>query len=104
MLASWVVPSKLTRADVTRIAALARLELSEAEISMFTGQLGEILAYAEVVQQVDTETVAPTAHPFTTATVWREDQPAPSLDRGEVLAQAPDAALDAGLFRVPKVL
>jgi aspartyl-tRNA(Asn)/glutamyl-tRNA(Gln) amidotransferase subunit C len=93
----------LTRADVERIAALASLELTEEEADTFTRQLAEILAYARQVQQLDTTGVAPTAHVLAGA-FDRSDDPAPSLDREQALAAAPDAAGDAGLFRVPRVI
>jgi aspartyl-tRNA(Asn)/glutamyl-tRNA(Gln) amidotransferase subunit C len=48
--------------------------------------------------------VPPTSHPLSHEPRWRDDVPAPSLDREEVLANAPDAAARAGLFKVPKVL
>jgi aspartyl/glutamyl-tRNA(Asn/Gln) amidotransferase C subunit len=63
--------------DVSRVAALARLELTPEETALFTRQLSEILAYAEAVQQIDTT---------------------------GVLKEAPEASLSAGLFKVPKVL
>jgi aspartyl-tRNA(Asn)/glutamyl-tRNA(Gln) amidotransferase subunit C len=96
----------LTRADVERIAALARLDLSEAEIALFVPQLGDILAHAEALQQVDTSGVPPTAHiavPSALAPL-REDEPAPSLDRDVVLSQAPDADRARGLLKVPRVI
>ena len=96
--------SKLTREEVLRVARLAHLELSEAEVDLFTHQLADILAYASDVQQVNTADVPPTSHALTSGPMWREDVPAPSLDRDEVLANAPDARREAGLFRVPKVL
>ena len=96
--------SKLTREEVLRVARLAHLELSEAEVDLFTHQLTDILAYASDVQQVNTADVPPTSHALTSGPMWREDVPAPSLDRDEVLADAPDARREAGLFRVPKVL
>jgi aspartyl-tRNA(Asn)/glutamyl-tRNA(Gln) amidotransferase subunit C len=96
--------SKLTREEVLRVARLAHLELSDAEVELFTHQLADILAYASDVQQVDTADVPPTSHALTSGPMWREDVPAPSLDRDEVLANAPDARREAGLFRVPKVL
>jgi aspartyl-tRNA(Asn)/glutamyl-tRNA(Gln) amidotransferase subunit C len=95
--------ARLTRADVERVAALAHLSLDEAEIERFAGQLTEILRYAAQIQAVDTTQVSPTAHPLTTA-AWREDEPVQSLTRDEALANAPDAAPAAGLFRVPKVI
>jgi aspartyl-tRNA(Asn)/glutamyl-tRNA(Gln) amidotransferase subunit C len=93
----------LTRADVERIAALARLELNDDEIGRFAEQLTAILAYADQVQQVDTAAVPPTA-PEASTTVSREDALVPSLDRDLVLSQAPVADRAAGLFKVPRVL
>ena len=94
----------LTRADVLRIAALAHLELTDAEVALFTAQLAGILEYADDIRHVDTTGVPPTSHTFADASAWRDDVPAASLDRDAALANAPDAARDAGLFRVPKVL
>jgi aspartyl-tRNA(Asn)/glutamyl-tRNA(Gln) amidotransferase subunit C len=94
----------LTRQDVERIAALASLALTEAEVDTFTRQLGDILTYARQVQQLDTAGVSPTSHVLTGAPVERPDAPAPSIDRTTALAQAPDAAIEEGLFRVPRVI
>jgi aspartyl-tRNA(Asn)/glutamyl-tRNA(Gln) amidotransferase subunit C len=93
----------LTRADVTRIAELARLELTTDELDLFTRQLGDILGYVEQIRGLDTSGVMPTSHVLSAA-VERADEPAPTLPRGEVLASAPDAAIEAGLFKVPRVL
>jgi aspartyl-tRNA(Asn)/glutamyl-tRNA(Gln) amidotransferase subunit C len=98
------MPSKLTRDDVLRVAALARLQLTDAEVELFARQLAGILEYADAIGQADTSGVPATAQPLAPAQAWREDVPVPSLDRELVLAQAPDAARTAGLFRVPKVL
>jgi aspartyl-tRNA(Asn)/glutamyl-tRNA(Gln) amidotransferase subunit C len=96
--------SDFTREDVERIARLARLELTEAEIAQITPQLSSFLTYAEQVRQVDTSGVPPTSHPFGTLGAWRDDTPQPSLPRSEALSQAPDADEGAGLFKVPRVL
>lgn len=93
----------LTRADVERIAALARLELTGDEVVRFAHQLTAILAYADQVQQVDTTGVE-LPPPVTQIQAGREDTPAPSLDRDVVLSQAPAADPSAGLFKVPRVL
>jgi len=90
--------------DVSRVAALARLELTPEETALFTRQLSEILAYAEAVQQIDTTGVPPTAHAGAGEPIWRDDVVVPSLDRDVVLKEAPEASLSAGLFKVPKVL
>jgi aspartyl-tRNA(Asn)/glutamyl-tRNA(Gln) amidotransferase subunit C len=92
----------LTRADVERIAALARLELTAGEVERFAEQLTAILAYADQVQQVDTSGIA--ADPSAAHGAWRPDTPAPSLDRNVVLSQAPAADRSAGHFKVPRVL
>jgi aspartyl-tRNA(Asn)/glutamyl-tRNA(Gln) amidotransferase subunit C len=102
MLASGMPPG-FTREQVTAVAALANLELEPAEIELFARQLGDILAYADEVQQVDTTGVEPTASLMRQATD-RADELRPSLDRGEALEAAPDAAIDAGFFRVPRVI
>src|SRR5207249_306307 len=96
--------STLTTSDVLRIAELARLELSDTEVELFSRQITDILGYAEQVQEVDTSGVSPTSHPLDMHAVWREDQMETSLDRGSAMANAPDADREAGLFKVPKVL
>jgi aspartyl-tRNA(Asn)/glutamyl-tRNA(Gln) amidotransferase subunit C len=93
----------LTRADVTRIAELARLELTPDELELFTRQLGDILDYVEQIRGLDTSGVAPTSHGLKRP-VERDDASVASLPRVEALANAPDAAPEAGLFKVPRVL
>lgn len=96
--------SRLTVADVERIAALAHLELTDDEKQLFTRQLADILSYAEQLQAVDTTGVPATAHVNAAQPVERDDEPKPSLAVADAVANAPDAAADAGLFRVPKVI
>ena len=98
------MPTAFTAADVATIAALANLELDAAELDVFSRQLGEILAYADQVQQIDTTGVPPTASVVMRHAADRADETVPSLDRDAALANAPDAALAAGLFRVPRVI
>jgi aspartyl-tRNA(Asn)/glutamyl-tRNA(Gln) amidotransferase subunit C len=94
----------LTIADVERIAALAQLELTDGEKQLFTRQLGDILAYAEQVQAIDTSGVPATAHVHAGQRTERDDEPRASLTIEEALANAPDADHQAGLFRVPRVI
>jgi aspartyl-tRNA(Asn)/glutamyl-tRNA(Gln) amidotransferase subunit C len=94
----------LSRAEVERIAALANLELTELEIETFGRQLADILAYAEQVQRLDTTDVEPTSHMLAGRPVDRSDDERPSLERDVVLERAPDAAREAGLFQVPRVI
>lgn len=98
------MPGDFSRADVERIAALARLELSEQEKDLMTPQLSRVLAYAEQVQQVATAGVPPTSHTLEIADTARDDVAQPSLPRDEALSQAPEADLAHGLFKVPRVL
>ena len=98
------MPAAFTREDVAKIAALANLELDPSEIELFARQLGDILSYAEQVQQVDTTGVPATASVLSRHTAERPDEVRPCLDRDEALASAPDAALDAGFFKVPRVI
>jgi len=99
-----VVPTTLTIADVERIAALAQLELTDEEKHLFTRQLADILHYAEQVQAIDTSGVPATAHVNAAQRTERDDEPRPSLPTEDAMANAPDAAPDAGLFRVPRVI
>lgn len=93
----------LTIADVERIAALAHLELTAAEKALFTRQLAGILEYAQQLQALDTTGVPATSH-VNVERAERADEPRPSLPVEEALANAPDAAPEAGLFRVPRVI
>ena len=97
--------ASLTIADVERIAALAHLELTEQEKQLFTRQLADVLDYARQLDAVDTTGVAATSH-VTVGTAERDDEPGvpPALSVEEALANAPDPASEAGLFRVPRVI
>ena len=96
------MPGRISHDDVAHVARLARLDVTEAEIEMFTEQLGAVLAHAADVASLDTTGVPETAHPLPLSNVLRPDVPTPSLERDEVLAQAP--SVDDGRFRVPRIL
>jgi aspartyl-tRNA(Asn)/glutamyl-tRNA(Gln) amidotransferase subunit C len=93
---------RISRADVAHVARLARLALPEDEIERYTSQLSAVLDHAADIASLDIEDVPPTAHPFPLANVFREDVPRPSLDRDEVLSQAPDT--EGAFFRIPRIL
>jgi aspartyl-tRNA(Asn)/glutamyl-tRNA(Gln) amidotransferase subunit C len=97
------MPTVLSPADVDRIAALARLELTDEERTRLATQLSAILGYADQVQQADTSAVPADAFAMPIPRS-RDDELVPSLDRSEILAQAPAADRAAGLFKVPRVL
>ncbi|HXX90588.1 MAG TPA: Asp-tRNA(Asn)/Glu-tRNA(Gln) amidotransferase subunit GatC [Acidimicrobiales bacterium] len=93
---------RLTREDAAYVARLARLALTEDELDTYAEQLAAVLDHAAQVAALDTEGIAPTAHPLPLRNVLRPDEPRPSLPRDEVLAAAP--AVEDGRFRVPRIL
>ena len=93
---------RISRADVAHVAHLARLALTDDELERFTEQLGAILDHAQDVAALDTSGVEPTAHPVPLDNVLRDDVVRPTLDRVEVLSQAP--AAEGPFFRVPRIL
>jgi aspartyl-tRNA(Asn)/glutamyl-tRNA(Gln) amidotransferase subunit C len=101
---AFAMPARFSSDEVAAIAALANLDLDASELELFARQLGEILSHVEEIQAIDTTGVPPTTSVVTGHTSDRRDEVRPSLDRREVLAHAPDAAIDAGFFRVPRVL
>ena len=92
----------LTREQVQHVAKLARLSLSEEEISIFTGQMADILAYVEKLNELDTDGIVPTAHAVPMENSFRDDVVRPSIGVENALANAPDRV--EGFFRVPKVI
>jgi aspartyl-tRNA(Asn)/glutamyl-tRNA(Gln) amidotransferase subunit C len=79
----------LTRADVEKVALLARLQLSDAELETLTGQLAKIIDYVDLLASVDTDAVEPMAHAVEVTNVFAPDRVEPSLPRDVALANAP---------------
>jgi len=92
---------KITRKNVEDVALLSRLEIPEEQIETMTGQLNAILEYVDVLNQLDTTGVEPTAHVLPLKNVMRADVVMPSLPREAALANAPEQ--ENGYFKVPKV-
>ena len=104
--------------DIAKVAKLARLALSEEKLAEYGSQLEDIrkisenhyvlldrvrgLEHAERVGALPTEGVAPTSHPLPMTNAFRSDEVRPSLNREEVLGQAP--AREGEYFRVPRIL
>ena len=97
--------SPLTIAEVQRIAKLAHLDLTAEEQELFTRQLGQILEYAERLNDVDIDTtkVSATWQPISEPGPLRPDTSQTSLTNEDALRNAP-AAGPLGVFRVPRVL
>jgi aspartyl-tRNA(Asn)/glutamyl-tRNA(Gln) amidotransferase subunit C len=92
----------LSRADVEKVALLARLRLSDAELETITCELAQIVDYVDQLGEVNTEGVEPMAHAMELANVFRDDRVAASLPREESLANAPHH--DERGYLVPAVL
>jgi len=93
---------RIDEAQVRKVAKLARLELSEAEVEEFAGQLSAILDYVERMNQLDTKDIEPLAHCLPISNVFREDVVKESLGTEKTLANAPQR--DGAFFKVPKIL
>ncbi|SFF13004.1 aspartyl/glutamyl-tRNA(Asn/Gln) amidotransferase subunit C [Flavimobilis marinus] len=94
--------STISRDEVARVAALARIDLSEDEVTRLAGELDVIVDAIAKVSEVATPDVPATSHPLPLTNVFREDVPVPALDPAEVMAGAP--ASDEGRFLVPQIL
>ena len=94
--------ASISRDDVAHVARLARLELTEGELDLFTAQLAAVLEHAADVEALDVGDVPPTMHPYPLRNVLRVDEIRPSIDREEVLGQAPSS--ENGRFKVPPIL
>lgn len=92
----------LTQEEVRHIALLARLGLSPQEVERMREQLSSILEHFQVLQELDTSGVPPTAYTVPLHSVFREDQPSPSFPTEDILANAPRP--EEGYFRVQAVL
>jgi aspartyl-tRNA(Asn)/glutamyl-tRNA(Gln) amidotransferase subunit C len=102
---------KISREEVLRVAELAHLELSDAEVSKYQQQLDSILEYIAKLNSLDTSDVEPMAQVIAEGTfgaasdpnaMLREDVVVPCIVADKILSQAPDA--EAPYFRVPKVI
>ena len=93
---------RISTDDVAHVAKLARLHLTDDQLATFTGQLDAVLDHAADVEALDLDDVPPTFHPYPLENVLRDDVVRPSVDRDEVLAQAPD--VEDHQFKVPPVL
>ncbi|HJQ78083.1 MAG TPA: Asp-tRNA(Asn)/Glu-tRNA(Gln) amidotransferase subunit GatC [Acidimicrobiia bacterium] len=88
--------------DIAHVARLARLDLDEEELETYKAQLGVILDHAARVQSLEGEAHVESAHPLGFVNAFRGDERSPSLDRDEVLAQAPESR--DGFFVAPPAL
>ena len=93
---------KITKDEVLYVADLARLDLDQASIEKFAGQIGDVLEYVAKLDEVDTEGLQPTSHAISLTNVFREDEQRQPLDREQALSNAPEK--EDGNFVVPKII
>jgi len=89
-------------ADVEHVALLSRLYLTDEEKKLYAGQLSEILEYAKMLNELDTENVPPTAHVLPLKNVFREDREGIHLPLDKTMQNAPDR--DENYFKVPRIV
>lgn len=93
---------KISQETVIKVSRLARLSLNTDEVEKMTAQLAGMLEHFRDIDALDLANVEPMTQPYPLKNVLREDVIAPSLDRDEVLSQAPIA--ESGRFRVPPTI
>ena len=93
---------KISKETVIKVSRLARLSLNTDEVEKMTAQLAGMLEHFRDIDALDLADVEPMTQPYPLKNVLREDVIAPSLDRDEVLGQAPTA--ESGRFRVPPTI
>lgn len=91
----------LSEKEVRYVARLARLEMTDEEIRLYSRQLSSILGYIEQLNGLDTKDVEPLSHVLDLKNVFREDAVKSSLPQKEILSNGPETL--AGHFRVPKI-
>lgn len=88
--------------DIAHVARLARLDLSDEDLEGYKAQLADILEHAARVQSLEGEPEVEASHPLRFENVYRDDEVSPSLDRDEVLSQAPE--VEDGYFVAPPAM
>ncbi len=101
-LTSLAMSERLSPEVVAHVAQLARLDLTDDELALYTGQLAAVLEHAADVEALELDDVPPTLHPLSIVNVLRADELHACLDRDEVLAMAPST--EDGRFRVPRIM
>ena len=94
--------NNLTRADVHKVARLSRLKITDEEADRLARQMGEVLQYVAMLEEVDTTGVEPMVHAMELTNVLRPDDPFPALSREAALSNAPRT--DQRYFLVPPII
>ena len=94
--------STISREEVARLAVLARIDLTDTELTRLAGELDVIVESVAKVGEVAADDVPATSHPLPLTNVFREDVPVQPLPVADALAGAPSA--EGGRFAVPQIL
>ena len=94
--------AEISKEQVKHVAHLARLAVTEEEVEQLTKDLADIIEYAELLNELDTDNVEPTTHVLEMKNVMRKDEARQWISQEEALKNAPDKK--DGLFRVPSIL
>ncbi|KAB8130122.1 Asp-tRNA(Asn)/Glu-tRNA(Gln) amidotransferase subunit GatC [Gracilibacillus oryzae] len=92
----------ISKEQVKHVANLARLAITDEEVERMTKQLADIINYAELLNELDTDNVKPTTHVLDLKNVMRKDEPREWISKEDALKNAPDQK--DGQFRVPSIL
>lgn len=93
---------QITKELVSYVAQLSRIKLDDSETEEMQKQMGAIVDYMDILNQLDTDAIEPLSHIFSITNVMRDDVTAPSYDREEILKNAPEHTAEA--FVVPKTV
>ncbi len=93
---------KITIDEVKYVANLAKLYVDEAEAQNLTTEMESIINFANMLSEIDTQSIAPTNHAMKVQNVFREDVVETSYDRSDILKNAPSQ--EGGCYLVPKVV
>lgn len=93
---------KITDETIDYVAALSKIELSNEEKEKAKNDVGKILSYIEIMNQLNTDNIEPMSHVFNLTNVFREDMITNTNNREELLNNAPEKK--DGCFKVPKTV
>lgn len=92
----------ISKEEVKHVADLARLDMDDSSIELFSKQIGNILQYIDTLKGVNTEKAASTSHAVFLPNAFREDEVKNHMDRNLVFSNAPEK--ENGNFIVPKII
>lgn len=92
----------LSKEEVLHVANLARLSVKQSELEEISVTLNRVLEYIDLLNELDTQTVAPTSQVVEQDTVWRSDHTENSLAVGVAIQNGPE--VDSDMFAVPQIL